>query len=191
MKILKHKKMADKLIFPIGFDLEEGAKQVEKDWANVQKRLQKTIDKNPLKLDLKLSSKDLDISGLKEYIRLANEAGKANKELAKARSEVALARQRESRTRVQEATELDQIRQKQAQAEMAEIRLTNAKNNGATATRRQNKAYGTQLTYFQRLMQRLAIVGGLYQTIGFVTKIREVTAEFELQRVALGAIIKD
>lgn len=40
-------------------------------------------------------------------------------------------------------------------------------------------------------MQRLAIVGGLYQTIGFVTKIREVTAEFELQRVALGAIIKD
>ena len=60
--------MADKLIFPIGFDLEEGAKQVEKDWANVQKRLQKTIDKNPLKLDLKLSSKDLDIAGLKEYI---------------------------------------------------------------------------------------------------------------------------
>ena len=183
--------MADKLIFPIGFDLDEGAKQVEKDWANVQKRLQKTIDKNPLKLDLKLSSKDLDISGLKEYIRLANQAGKANKELAKARSEVALARQRESRTRVQEATELDQIRQKQAQAEMAEIRLTNAKNNGATATRRQNKAYGTQLTYIQRLMQRLAIVGGLYQAIGFVTRIREVTAEFELQRVALGAIIKD
>lgn len=183
--------MAEKLIFPIGFDLEDGVKQVEKDWANVQKRLQKTIDKNPLKLDLKLSSKDLDITGLKEYIRLANEAGKANKELAKARSEVALARQRESRTRVQEATELDQIRQKKAQAEMAEIRLANAKNNGATATRRQNKAYGTQLTYIQRLMQRLAIVGGLYQTIGFVTKIREVTAEFELQRVALGAIIKD
>lgn len=183
--------MADKLIFPIGFDLEEGAKQVEKDWANVQKRLQKTIDKNPLKLDLKLSSEDLDITGLKEYIRLANQAGKANKELAKARSEVALARQRESRTRVQEATELDQIRQRQAQAEMAEIRLTNAKNNGATATRRQNKAYGTQLTYIQRLMQRLAVVGGLYQAIGFVTRIREVTAEFELQRVALGAIIKD
>lgn len=183
--------MANKLIFPIGFDLEGGVKQVEKDWANVQKRLQKTIDKSPLKLDLKLSSKDLDISGLKEYIRLANQAEKANKELAKARSEVALARQRESRTRVQEATELDQIRQKQAQAEMAEIRLTNAKNNGATATRRQNKAYGTQLTYIQRLMQRLAIVGGLYQAIGFVTRIREVTAEFELQRVALGAIIKD
>lgn len=183
--------MADKLIFPIGFDLESGVEQVEKDWTNVQKRLQKTIDKNPLKLDLKLSSKDLDIAGLKEYIRLANEAGKANKELAKARSEVALARQRESRTRVQEATELDQIRQRQAQAEMAEIRLTNAKNNGATATRRQNKAYGTQLTYIQRLMQRLTIVGGLYQAIGFVTRIREVTAEFELQRVALGAIIKD
>ena len=30
--------MAEKLIFPIGFDLEDGVKQVEKDWANVQKR---------------------------------------------------------------------------------------------------------------------------------------------------------
>ena len=183
--------MAEKLIFPIGFDLEDGVKQVEKDWANVQKRLQKTIDKNPLKLDLKLSSKDLDISGLKEYIKLANDASKANRELSKARSDAALAAQRESRARVQKETEQAQIRQKNAQAELSEIRLTRAKNEGATATHRQNRAYGTQLTYIQRLIQRLAIVGALYQAIGFVTKIREVTAEFELQRVALGAIIKD
>lgn len=73
----------------------------------------------------------------------------------------------------------------------AEDRLTNAKNKSANATNRQNKAYGTHLTYIQRLEQRLAVVGGLYQAIGFVTRIREVTAEFELQRVALGVIIKD
>ena len=191
MKILKHKKMAEKLIFPIGFDLEDGVKQVEKDWANVQKRLQKTIDKNPLKLDLKLSSKELDISGLNEYIMKAKEAAQASKEVANARSAAALAAQRESRARVQMETEQAQIRQKNAQAELSEIRLTRAKNEGAAATNRQNKAYGTQLTYIQRLMQRLAIVGGLYQAIGFATRIREVTAEFELQRVALGAIIKD
>lgn len=183
--------MAEKLIFPIGFDLEDGVKQVEKDWTNVQKRLQKTIDKNPLKLDLKLSSKDLDISGLNEYIKKAKEAAQASKEVANARSAAALAAQRESRARVQLGTEQAQIRQKNAQAELSEIRLTRAKNEGTAATNRQNKAYGTQLTYIQRLMQRLAIVSSLYQAIGFVTRIREVTAEFELQRVALGSIIKD
>ena len=41
--------MAEKLIFPIGFDLEDGVKQVEKDWANVQKRLQKKLQRKLLK----------------------------------------------------------------------------------------------------------------------------------------------
>lgn len=183
--------MAEKLIFPIGFDLEGGVDQVEQDWGEMQKRLQKTIDKNPLKLDLQLSSKDLDISGLKEYIQKAKEAAQASKEVANARSAAALAAQRESRARVQQSTEEAQIRQRNAQAELSEIRLTRAKNQGADATNRQNRAYSTQSSYISRLIKRLTVVGSLYQAIGFVTKIREVTAEFELQRVALGAIIKD
>lgn len=183
--------MADKLIFPIGFDLEGGVREVQKNWKTYQAQMQKTIDRNPLKVKIELFSKDLNIADLKEYVKLGKEVARANREIAKARGENALAAQRESRARVQEAIELDQIRQKKAQAEMAELRLANAKNKSAAATNRQNKAYGTQLTYIQRLMRRLAIVGGLYQAIGFATRIREVTAEFELQRVALGAIIKD
>ena len=50
--------MSEKLIFPIGFDLEEGVAQVEKDWGVVQRRLQKTIDGKPL--TIKVDSKGLE-----------------------------------------------------------------------------------------------------------------------------------
>lgn len=258
--------MAEKLIFPIGFDLEDGVKQVEKDWANVQKRLQKTFQSQTISIDADISEKVLnklytkfegliksletkapqvklkipdtvdfeqEIKRLKvqlksinlgeltdneskdlylyirqlealakalkevnkqEQLRQANDPSnkilreaQAQEKLTRAKANDALAEQRRAKI----AVHREQQRAATARAEQAELRLANAKNKSADATNRQNKAYGTQLTYIQRLMQRLAIVGGLYQTIGFVTKIREVTAEFELQRVALGAIIKD
>lgn len=258
--------MAEKLIFPIGFDLEDGVKQVEKDWANVQKRLQKTFQSQTISIDADISEKVLnklytkfegliksletkapqvklkipdtvdfeqEIKRLKvqlksinlgeltdneskdlylyirqlealakalkevnkqEQLRQANDPSnkilreaQAQEKLTRAKANDALAEQRRAKI----AVHREQQRAATARAEQAELRLANAKNKSADATNRQNKAYGTQLTYIQRLIQRLAIVGGLYQTIGFVTKIREVTAEFELQRVALGAIIKD
>lgn len=258
--------MAKKLIFPIGFDLEDGVKQVEKDWANAQKRLQKTFQSQTIGIDADISEKVLnklytkfegliksletkapqvklkipdtvdfeqEIKRLKvqlksinlgeltdneskdlylyirqlealakalkevnkqEQLRQANDPSnkilreaQAQEKLTRAKANDALAEQRRAKI----AVNREQQRAATARAEQAELRLANAKNKSADATNRQNKAYGTQLTYIQRLMQRLAIVGGLYQTIGFVTKIREVTAEFELQRVALGAIIKD
>lgn len=184
--------MADeKLIFPIGFDLEEGVREVQKNWKTYQAQMQKTIDRNPLKVKIELFSKDLNIADLKEYVKLGKEVAQANREIAKARLENARVAEVEARTAGKTAIQREQQRAATARAEQAELRLANAKNKSADATNRQNKAYGTQLTYIQRLMQRLAIVGGLYQAIGFATRIREVTAEFELQRVALGAIIKD
>lgn len=258
--------MADKLVFPIGFDLEEGAKQVEKDWANVQKRLQKTFQSQTISIDADISEKVLnklytkfegliksletkapqvklkipdtvdfeqEIKRLKvqlksinlgeltdneskdlylyirqlealakalkevnkqEQLRQANDPSnkilreaQAQEKLTKAKANDALAEQRRAKI----AVHREQQRAATARAEQAELRLANAKKKSADATNRQIAAEKTHLTYIQRLMQRLAIVGGLYQAIGFVTKIREVTAEFELQRVALGAIIKD
>ena len=258
--------MADKLIFPIGFDLEDGVKQVEKDWANVQKRLQKTFQSQTISIDADISEKVLnklytkfegliksletkapqvklkipdtvdfeqEIKRLKvqlksinlgeltdneskdlylyirqlealakalkevnkqEQLRQANDPSnkilreaQAQEKLTRAKANDALAEQRRAKI----AVHREQQRAATARAEQAELRLANAKNKSAKATQYQIAAEKTQLTYIQRLMQRLAIVGGLYQAIGFVTKIREVTAEFELQRVALGAIIKD
>ena len=184
--------MADeKLIFPIGFDLEEGVRQVQKDWKKHQPEIQKTIDRNPLKLKLELSAKGFNISELKKYIGLSKEIAKANREIAKTRSANALASQRESRQRVQEATELDQIKQKKAQAALTEERLTQAKQRSANATDRQNAAYKTQSGYLQRLFQRMVAYASVAQAFSFVRNIRDVTAEFELQRVALGSIIGD
>lgn len=183
--------MADKLIFPIGFDLEGGVREVQKNWKTYQAQMQKTIDRNPLKVKIELFSKDLNISDLKEYVKLGKEVAQANREIAKTRLENARVAEVEARTAGKTAIQREQQRAATARAEQAELRLANAKNKSADATNRQIAAEKTHLTYIQRLMQRLAIVGGLYQAIGFVTRIREVTAEFELQRVALGAIIKD
>lgn len=183
--------MADKLIFPIGFDLEGGVREVQKNWKTYQAQMQKTIDRNPLKVKIELFSKDLNISDLKEYVKLGKEVAQANKEIAKTRLENARVAEVEARTAGKTAIQREQQRAATARAEQAELRLANAKNKSAKATQNQIAAEKTHLTYIQRLMQRLAIVGGLYQAIGFVTRIREVTAEFELQRVALGAIIKD
>lgn len=184
--------MADeKLIFPIGFDLEEGVRKVQKDWKKHQPEIQKTIDRNPLKLKLELSAKGFNISELKKYIGLSKEIAKANREIAKTRSANALAAQRESRQRVQEATELDQIKQKKAQAALTEERLTQAKQRSANATERQNSAYKTQSTYLSRLVQRMVAYASVAQAFSFVRNVRDVTAEFELQRVALGSIIGD
>ena len=183
--------MSEKLIFPIGFDLEEGVRQVQKDWKKHQPEIQKTIDRNPLKLKLELSAKGFNNSELKKIIGLSKEIAKANREIAKTRSANALAAQRESRQRVQEATELDQIRQKKAQAITAEERATQAKQRSTDATERQNAAYQTQSGYLNRLFQRMIAYASVAQAMSFLRNIKDVTAEFELQRVALGALIQD
>ena len=54
-----------------------------------------------------------------------------------------------------------------------------------------NKALNTQLSYIERLIRRMALYASIGAIGGFLTKIREVTAEFELQRISLGAIIQD
>lgn len=186
----------EKLIFPIGFDLEGGVKEVQKQWNTAHKQLQDEMSKKPLKLKVELDTKKVGLKDLNEYIKLSKEAKKATEDAAKAaklaadmRSKEAMARNRESKARVQEATEKAQITLKNNQAAISEMRLADAKQNGIRATNEQSKAYGKQLTYIKRLFQRLVIVGGLYRAMSFVENIRKTTAEFELQRVALGALI--
>lgn len=51
--------------------------------------------------------------------------------------------------------------------------------------------FKNQETYVSRLIKRLAVYASFSMVGNFLAKIREVTAEFELQRVSLGAIIQD
>ena len=182
--------MADeKLIFPIGFDLEEGVKEASKEWKNTyQKQLQKAIDEKPLKVKIDFESKGIDTKEFKQWMALAREAEKLERE------------------RIKNAKEWQKVAD---QAAMAETRRTNATNESNArieranrtaeaserrkrdAVERTNAAYKTQSSYLSRLMQRMVAYASVAQAISFLRNIKDVTAEFELQRVALGSIIGD
>ena len=185
--------MADeKLIFPVGFDLDAGVKEAEKDWKNIYyKRLQKAIDKTPLKVKLNIDAKGLDLKSLRDYNKLAKEAALAAKRSADVESKRALARQRQSAARVAEATEEARIAKAKAQSEMAQLRLNDAQKNGLHHANQLNAAYSRQSTYLQRLVQRMGLYIGIRQVASILRGIRDITAEFELQRVSLGALIQD
>lgn len=179
----------EKLIFPIGFDLEEGVKKAGRDWKNhYRKRLQDAMDSRPLKVKIDFESKGIDTKEFKQWMALSREAEKLERE------------------RIKNAKEWQKVAD---QAAMAETRRTNATNESnarieranrkaeaserrkADAVERTNSAYKTQSSYLQRLAQRMIAYASIAQAFSFVRNIRDVTAEFELQRVALGSIIGD
>lgn len=182
--------MADeKLIFPIGFDLEEGVKEASKEWKSTyQKQLQKAIDDKPLKVKIDFESKGIDTKEFKQWMALAREAEKLERE------------------RIKNAREWQKVAD---QAAMAETRRANATNESNARIERQNRkaeaserrkrdavertneAYKRQGGYLQRLFQRMVAYASVTQAFSFIRNIREVTAQFELQRVALGSIIGD
>ena len=274
----------DKLIFPIGFDLEEGVAKVEKDWGKMQKRLQDTFKSQTIQVDADISKAVLDklyakfegliktmeskapqiklkmpdtvdfeqeINRLKvqlksinlgeltdaeskdlylyirqlealakalkevnkqEQLRQANnpankalQEARAQEKLTRAKANDALAEQRRAKIATETARQseinnrsaqrgaviAEQKRAATARAEQAELRLTQAKERSTAATERQNVAYKTQSTYLARLAQRMIAYASVSQVLQFLRNVREVTAQFELQRVALGSIIGD
>lgn len=277
--------MADeKLIFPIGFDLEEGVAQVEKDWGKMQKKLQDTFKPQTIQVDadiskavldklyakfegliktmeskapqiklkipdtvdfeqeinrLKVQLKSINLGELTDaeskdlylYIRQLEALAKALKEvnkqeqlrqakdpankilkeaqaqekLTRAKANDALAEQRRAKIATESARQAEinnrsaqrgailaeQKRAATARAEQAELRLTQATQRSTAATERQNAAYKTQGGYLSRLFQRMVAYASVAQAFSFVRNVRDVTAEFELQRVALGSIIGD
>ena len=80
-----------------------------------------------------------------------------------------------------------------AKAKVAE--LTGQTQSGAArqsaAVKQVSKEFKNQETYLSRLTQRIVAYWSIRQVGNFLTSIREVTAQFELQRVSLGAILQD
>ena len=74
----------------------------------------------------------------------------------------------------------------------AKIRgIDEAERRRASGINATTAAYGRQMSYVERLITRLGLYTGIYAAAGMIRDIRETTAEFELQEVALGAIIQD
>ena len=70
-------------------------------------------------------------------------------------------------------------------------KLAEAKAKTAALTGEAKAGYSSQTTYLGRLIRRMALYFSLQQVGNFLTTIREVTAEFELQRTSLGAILQN
>lgn len=84
--------------------------------------------------------------------------------------------------------ELTRLGQKLDEAKAKQEAFTGAQKKSGDAGK---KAFREQSSYLNILIKRLAVYTSLDAVMGFLTKVREVTAQFELQRISLGAIIND
>ena len=211
--------MADNLIFPIGFDLEKAVNEAGQQWdKKYAKKLEDYMAKRPVRVkldfekleDVKKRLAQLKIepitpetkTAIKELARELQVLAKALEQVQKYSSrsagtaEVRGAKVSEIEAKASAAREL--ARQRAAKAEQAELKLAAAReksaaaaNKATTAVNNLTKAYGNQTYYIERLLKKMVAVWSVQQVQNFLTNIREVTAQFELQRVSLGAILQD
>ncbi|MCM1066382.1 MAG: tape measure protein [Muribaculaceae bacterium] len=220
----------DRLVFPIGFDLDAAVKKAASDWdGKYADQLQKAIQKRALEVKLKLSTKNFDsLEDVKKRLAelklepITPETKTAIKELAAELRTLAKALEQVQKysagrgaaspdavraARINEinqrnadktAIALENQRAAAARAAAAEERLAIARDKSAQAAARTAKgvkdltnAYKEQSSYLNRLLQRMVTYWSVQQVRQFLISVREVTAQFELQRVSLGAIIQD
>lgn len=207
--------MAEDLVFPIGFDLEAAVKKAGQEWdSTYADKMEKLLAKRAVKIKLGFDTRNLDnlddvrqrLAQLKiEPMTPANKTAiqdlvRELKELAKAMEKVqkysniqtpelqqALANKANA-----EATHMaEKYRQANERVEIAKRRVTLAEQKHAEALSNTSKKINEQHSYVSRLIKRMAVYASFSYAGNFLTSVREVTAQFELQRVSLGAIIQD
>lgn len=190
----------DKLIFPIGFDLNEGVKEALKDGDKAIERLYNALAKKPITVKLKIDSGEALSRSAKTLSGLKKEMAEINREwnaLSAGDRGGVLGAQIMARYRAltQEAkgytsTVGAAVRLEDKLARERE-KSANAAEKAAQKTREYNKELSNQSSYVNNLLRKIVVLWSIHSIQSFVTGVREVTAEFELQRVSLGAIIQD
>lgn len=212
--------MAENMTFPIKFDLEKGVNDAIKDWNDkYADKLEKAIQKRALNVKLKFDTTQLDsLDAVKTRLAqlkiepITPETKSAIKELASELRTLAKALEQvqkyaknptkgaidaskvqlnEQRAKAQAALAAQRAAKAEDNLAAARLKAARAANVGTSATRNANKAFAEQSSYLSRLTQRMAAYWSIRQVGNFLTSIREVTAQFELQRVSLGAILQD
>lgn len=173
--------MADeKLIFEIGFDLDGAVQVAIKDGKKAITKIQKELGKTPIQLDVDTKSLRAELKKLNDEWNKLSASQRAGVEGTKLREQY--------RALTLEANGYTSTLRS---AVSTEDKATAAKQRATKATERQTNAYKTQSSYLSRLVQRMVAYASVTQAFSFIRNIREVTAQFELQRVALGSIIGD
>lgn len=206
--------MSENLIFPIGFDLESGVEEAIKNWDKYSKELERKLTKRAISLKVDFDSRNLDnLDAVKKRLaqikiepitpetkQSIRELSGELKQLAKALEQVqrfsktnALGQQsfRNDLALAREARLTESLEIRKRRAALAEAKHAEAMKRSAAASGNLSKAYKTQETYVSHLIKRLAVYAGYHSIVNFLNNVRSVTAEFELQRVSLGAIIQD
>ena len=202
--------MADeKLVFPIGFDTQSGKDDAKRDTKEVLEELQKLVDKHPLKVKMEISKEDRSsMRDFAEIIRkISKNAGDGARNLNSFKAKMAeLNKQWDKLTASQRAgAEGNALRQqyrdlaREAGGYTSTLKASvkaEDQSNQALEKKRQkliaaNAEYQKQDGYVKRLITRLGLYSAIFAGVRFAKKIRETTAEFELQRVSLGALIQD
>lgn len=202
--------MADeKLVFPIGFDTQSGKDDAKRDTRDVLEELQKLVDKHPLKVKMEISKEDR--SSMRDFAdilrKMSENAKKGAKDISSFKAKMAeLNKQWDKLTASQRAgAEGNALRQQYRDLAREAGGYTSTlqasvkaedKSNQALEKKRQkliaaNAEYQKQDGHINRLITRLGLYSAIFAGVRFAKKIRETTAEFELQRVSLGALIQD
>lgn len=200
--------MADNLIFPIGFDLEEAVKKAGQEWnSTYADKLEKLLAKRAITVNLGFNTRNLNnLDDVKRRLAelkitpLTPENKKAIKDLVRDLKELARIMEKIQKFKGVELPELQMakaaklrkdVEQADEKLRMSQERLILSQQRAERQAGRTSKAYGTQSGYLDRLIKRMAVYASFSAVGNFLTNVREVTAQFELQRVSLGAIIQD
>ena len=207
--------MADNLIFPIGFDLEEAVKKAGQEWnSTYANKLEKLLAKRAITVNLGFSTKNLNnLDDVKRRLAelkiepLTPENKTAIKDLVRELKELAKAMEKVQKYSKIQTPELQQALANKANAEAAHMaekyrqanerlevskrRVALAEQKHADALSNTSKKINEQHSYVSRLIKRMAVYASFAAFGNFLTNVREVTAQFELQRVSLGAILQD
>lgn len=184
--------MADNLVFGVKIDLQKGVEEALKDGDKALESIEKLFGKHPITIKLRMDNRvargaSAELTGFKQ--QLAELTQQWNSLTAAERGSAAGAAIREKfralRTEAQGYTSTLQA------AVKAEDKMRESHSKTAASANKLSSAYHNQNTYLSHLIQRMAAYAGVSYVGNFLTNVREVTAQFELQRISLGAIIQD
>lgn len=192
--------MADDLKF--GIDLEPNLDAFEKSWKQQEDKIQSIIDRHEFKIKI---TGVADLDKIEAQLKRINEIQRqTNKPMTAYRAaqidiqrEVALRNQQATQMqlvnimREKESQEIQKTAKIRAQAEAAQVRLNNAQEKGVATTNAQTRAFQAQsgvLTGLKQFMNSYLSILGAYR---LVNNIKDITAQFELQRVSLRALTQD
>lgn len=191
--------MDDELL-KFGMSLNIDMEAFKKEWSDKQKDIQKIIDdaKFEIKIDGvqgldKIKQQLADINKLQKELNLTPyKAGKlAQMPAVAAAKEAAKWNAKSALTEQQVRTEMERTAATAAMKEKRQLALNRAKMQGVSATNAQTNAYRSQTGVLNGLKQFMNSYLSLLGAVRLVSNIKQITSEFELQRVSLRAITQD